>query len=713
MASDGDGSAVISFNNTSGQEIEVPCGAMGTWTITYTVPEGGMAVGGGIKIFRMPNKYWLGQCKQVEDPKALDYLTTKRSDGGKIEISNIGRFYKDHNEARVVVKDTPMAAGTKIVLVFGDKSGGSKGAEVPYSWQPPCVYWVESDIDGDGKLEKLQPPLIIKPVASKVAKFVVSVPLISSAGEVVRLNIRAEDKGGNLDDRFKGGVDLSCTDSNAKFVKHLTFTEKDKGVKSIDVQFNSPGIHYITAKCPELNITSGSNPSQVTKDDPQYRIYWGDLHCHTEESDGTGSLEFNYEYARDVSWLDFIGVTDHLIWDAKGNPEVCTDGPVHRTLDEWNDIQSMKARKYNVPGWFVTFLAYEWSGGSGDGGDHNVYYLNDQTRVTCDPVLNNEYKDLESRGNEASFIIPHVGGRTADPKWHDPKVEPTVEINSMHGHFEWMGQDYMQKGFKMGFNGGSDGHFGLPGNDLWPNHGRLGMERRDTSVPQGTICTYASKLSREAVADGIYSRRTYATTGVKILLEVSMDGHMMGSDYSSDSAPQISILAAGTGNIGRIEIIRNQERIFNKKFNDKVVKFNFKDDEPTAGASYYYVRVSQNDGEIAWSSPIFFNYTGKSVIAKRKNVPWNYESESDELGDSVTHNYLPALQAHLDWRAPGRFYDLKEVRLVHNPRGDYALFYGYDKTNKGGKIHIRWYTGFDSERIHISRGWRDFGSERE
>ncbi len=709
---DGGGSAVIDFNGTSGTQIEVPCGAVGTWTVTYTVPRGGVAVGGGIRVHREPNRYWLGQCKQTDDPMAPDYVTAARSDGGRIEITEVGKQFKAHAEAQVRILTTPMQAGSRIVLKFGDTSGGSIGAIVPFSWQPPAVYHVESDEDGDGELKPLAKPLVIRPVAGPAAKLVIDLPLVVKVGEKARLNIRAEDKGSNVARTFAGEVILDCTDADAECPKRIKFGRRDRGVKSATVTFKTPGIHYVSARAADVVAFGCSNPSKVTESEPEYRIYWGDLHCHTEESDGTGSLDFNYQYGRDTSWLDFMAVTDHLSWDEENTLRVACEGTLRRTVDQWNDLQSAAAKRYNAPGKFVTFLGYEWSGAVENGGDHNFYYVDDTSRAKGCSNLDDEYKDLRSRGKRSAFVTPHVGGRCAQPDRHDPALEPELEINSMHGHFEWFAQQYLQEGYKMGFIGSSDGHFGRPGNDIWPCHGRMGLARRCVSVPQGATCICAAELTREALRDAIFARRTYATTGVKMLLDVTVDRHMMGDEYSSAFTPRMHILAAGTGEIGRIEVIRNQQRIFNKETQGKVVELDFEDKGPVEGTSYYYVRVSQNDGEIAWSSPIFFTYTGAPIEAAVDPVPWNYECEADELGDPVDVSYLPQLREHLKWRAPGRFYALRQVRIVRNPRGNYALFYGRDRANKGAPIHIRWYPGFDSFRLHVSQGWRDFGSIR-
>ncbi len=58
----------------------------------------------------------------------------------------------------------------------------------------------------------------------------------------------------------------------------------------------------------------------------QYRIFWGDVHGHTSHSDGKGSLDDYFAYARDVSNLDFVIVTDHDF--GNGNPTRAWSSPV-------------------------------------------------------------------------------------------------------------------------------------------------------------------------------------------------------------------------------------------------------------------------------------------------------------------------------------------------------------------------------------------------
>ena len=61
----------------------------------------------------------------------------------------------------------------------------------------------------------------------------------------------------------------------------------------------------------------------------------------------------------------------------------------------------------------------------------------------------------------------------------------------------------------------------------------------------------------------------------------------------------------GTAAIRQIDIIKNNTFVHTRQNLDRQVSFTFVDNEQTAGESYYYVRVQQIDGQLAWSSPIW------------------------------------------------------------------------------------------------------------
>ena len=68
------------------------------------------------------------------------------------------------------------------------------------------------------------------------------------------------------------------------------------------------------------------------------------------------------------------------------------------------------------------------------------------------------------RGRDDVMLIPHIGGRYADiVGFHDPRLEPVVEIYSDWGRFEWLLEDALRQGYRVGFVANSDGHKGRPG----------------------------------------------------------------------------------------------------------------------------------------------------------------------------------------------------------------------------------------------------------
>ena len=77
-------------------------------------------------------------------------------------------------------------------------------------------------------------------------------------------------------------------------------------------------------------------------------------------------------------------------------------------------------------------------------------------------------------------------------------------------------------------------------------------------------------------------------------------------DIATVSGPfRLSVRVIGTEPIRQIDIIRNQEFVHNRQNLGRDVSLEFTDNEPGAGENYYYVRVQQADGQLAWSSPIW------------------------------------------------------------------------------------------------------------
>jgi hypothetical protein len=164
-----------------------------------------------------------------------------------------------------------------------------------------------------------------------------------------------------------------------------------------------------------------------------------------------------------------------------------------------------------------------------------------------------------------------------------------------------------ERGYKMGIYASSDAHVYLMGS-LMPDPSvyQPGFNHRYGTA---LIAVYAPELTRESLFDSIKNRHTYGTTGERILLEFSIDGNVMGSEYRESDLPEISVTVGGTNTLESVEVMKYSnssgwESIHTESSAQLTCTFAYTDTDFTED-SLYYVRVIQTDGEIAWSSPIW------------------------------------------------------------------------------------------------------------
>ena len=321
---------------------------------------------------------------------------------------------------------------------------------------------------------------------------------------------------------------------------------------------------------------------------------FGDIQQHSAHSDGLGSADEVYLRARYRYGDDFVALTDHESFLGKRT------GP-----GEWEYLQRV-ADQHAEPNAFVTLYAYEWTGKMYPGPGHKcVYYPERGVPIVSRDELP-EGREAVARIRElGGFASPHhIGWTGADEPGHDPQGQPLWEICSCHGCYEHaehpLGQrgslrdqmvDVMlARGHRFGFTASSDSH-GL----LW-HHGEA---RKRDPYRTGLTAVQAEAKTREAVMRALVQRRCYATSGAKILLDVSADGQPMGSELSSSRA-HLTVRAVGTGPLARIELVSERGVVHSAEAHG---------DEATVDARvegrFVYARVLQADGEMAWSSPVF------------------------------------------------------------------------------------------------------------
>jgi hypothetical protein len=241
-------------------------------------------------------------------------------------------------------------------------------------------------------------------------------------------------------------------------------------------------------------------------------------------------------------------------------------------------------------------------------------------------------RDTE-RGLEARSNPIHV--RAASPEfnlyWGDSGLERLVEIYSAWGCGERSARegnpypirpndggdrdghhvkDALARGHTLGFTAGGDTHDAAPGGIGHTYNGLTGQfEKRRWAKASphhpGLQGVWAEELTRESIFESIFNRRTYGTTGARIILKTELSSRPMGTVFPlRPNAPvTYKVNATGTAPIAKVEIVRNGETVHEVAPNEDRVEFTFEDTDPPTNQAYYYVRLTQQDGHIAWASP--------------------------------------------------------------------------------------------------------------
>jgi hypothetical protein len=123
---------------------------------------------------------------------------------------------------------------------------------------------------------------------------------------------------------------------------------------------------------------------------------------------------------------------------------------------------------------------------------------------------------------------------------------------------------------------------------------------------EGFAAVYASELTRDGIFDALRRKSCYATTAERILLEFRLNHKPMGSSITVGTGTKLSFTGTvgGTAPIERIELVRNGEVIDSVAGTSLIEHYTYEGISADAD-TYYYLRVTQTDGERAWSSPIW------------------------------------------------------------------------------------------------------------
>jgi len=595
------------------------------WDIVYTAGAKGIDCGGTIR-FDIPYGF---TPPQTAYPSAIGYTTVSASNSSTTPTIHLVDPKTGAQRQGcwglylyVQIEGVALPPGETITVHYGKGHEGrltGEGAFAQY-FEGRAEFSVLVDADGSraapaGGFELIddpQPTLYV--VGGKASHLFVCVPSVVRPGEPLPVKLTARDQLDNTAQDFDEAITVTTPGHNEH--RQTLAVPGGRGETALSVD-TANGTIVVSAQTAAGAVRGVSNPCRIGERSDGLNVYWGDLHVMTEVSAGLARPAEAYQYARDFSHLDFCAVTD-------GDK---ADG--YFTDEEWEETRDAVKHFYE-PYRFVTLPASEYHERK-KAGDKNIYYRDDQEELIrwCDLKGEQPQALWEALAGRKALTIPHhtVSGSGAMPVWdyYHPDYQRLVEVYSCWGNSEaedcilqnYWGSNFrnsvqagLAKGYRMGIIASGDSHDGLAGNSSWM---RLRRGYRN-----GLAAVYAPELTREAVFDALWDRRCYGTSGTRILLDVSLNGACMGRELSDPKHRAERVLrveVVGTAPLARVEIVRNGHDAHVQEGAGREALIEWTDTDPfddvcLTGVDgvpfvYYYVRVTQQDRELAWSSPIW------------------------------------------------------------------------------------------------------------
>ncbi len=125
----------------------------------------------------------------------------------------------------------------------------------------------------------------------------------------------------------------------------------------------------------------------------------------------------------------------------------------------------------------------------------------------------------------------------------------------------------------------------------------------------GVAALWVKELSRKGILEALRNRRCFATTGDKIIVDFRINGAISDTVIKTKTTPKFTIHIKAEKELEKIEILRNSKVIYKFDIDNNTLNFekkysdhSYKDEDDVL---YYYVRATQKNKAIAWSSPVW------------------------------------------------------------------------------------------------------------
>ena len=435
-----------------------------------------------------------------------------------------------------------------------------------------------------------------------------------------------------------------------------------------------------TAYLKTYSIAGGCEPGEVTQVifteefDLDWNLYFGQLHAHTDISNGAGSVEEAFQYASQVDGLDFFAVTDHS--DSFDNADMgAIDADGADISADWAAGKQAAASVTN--GDFVGLFGFEmtWPEDKQLGHISTFNTPGWQTRDQADfenvpTALENYYKALASvPGSVSQFNHPDtVHGDFERFDHYSPQYDAVVSLLEVAGEDGVMDCEYYDLALDKGWHV-------APTNNQNNHKGQWG----DASEARTVVL--AKSLTEEALYAAMKDRRVYATQDSDLAIYYELNGTVMGSILPKSKDAEITVFLSDPTDeaIGNVEVVTDGGAVLVSEYVEtpsQVLELS-----ASGGHSYYYLRITQPDGDVAVTAPVWMDgyddigigsFTSDTLTpARDEEIGLTVELYNDE---SVEFD-LDALSLYADETLVSTVSDLGEVAGMSTL--DYTFSYAH------------------------------------
>jgi len=529
-------------------------------------------------------------------------------------------------------------AGKKVTIAMGtplSAKENQKGNTSQLTIQRRRPFYVYIDTSGKGKYNESDAfNLDVK--GNKLQTIRILAPSVTVRNRRFDVMLRFEDEYGNLTGTTNEETMVEFSHEKLReSLKWRLFLPETGFIALPNLYFNEPGIYNLRVK----NLSTEEEffsapikcfPSEATN------LFWGTLHGESERFDSTENIENCLRHFRDEESLNFF---------SSSTPDSSDETPG----DMWRKISQLTA-EFDEEDRFCAFLGEQWCGVPKKEG-LRVFVFNKPDR----PIIRqsesrfSSLKKIYKMFSPKEFIsIPSFSMSSSvgyDFEDFMPEFERVAEIYNAWGCSERTKKEgnsfpitslnkkkgvkelaegallqALRKNRRVGFVSG-----GLDDRNVFSPLYDIDQQQ----YYPGLTAVLCERLTRQNIFEALYNRHCYATTGKRIVMGFSVSGHIMGTELSTSSKPGLQVnrflagYVAGTTILKSVEIVRNGDVLKTYKPDAASMEFEYddlvdlqtvciKDPETKQPFTFYYIRVTQNDGHMAWSSPVWVDCVPKA-----------------------------------------------------------------------------------------------------